>query len=135
MRHVRAPKRILAIAVPAAYVVLCLLLYSGSVDAASDVQHGISVANPSVNLGAVSVPLVGIRATTVTVDWRDEPPDALESSTLDPGCLMHLGESEGRVLLYDVRQEKLVRIPAADAIFTLDVEQDLPEGCIPPTSG
>lgn len=128
-RHVRKSRRILYVALPLAYAVLCSLLYTESVKAAKEVERGRAVVNPSVSVGNVSLPLIGIRATGVTMHWREDPPVGFGTNQPYEQCLMHLGEADGRVLLYNVRLEELVRVSADDAIFTLDVGEHLPGEC------
>lgn len=130
VKGIRRPKRIVVVAAPLAFSLLCVVLYSESAEAGRKARDGVAVAHPSLSFGTFSLPLVGIRAAPVTIHWNDDAPAAFRKGGLTSVCLMHVGEADGKTLLYNVRFGSLIRLPSDDAVFELRTDSKLPRVCL-----
>ena len=104
-------------------VLLALTLVFPLVDAgnaARKAQVGFAVGPVRLRgyLGPISeLPIVAIRADLATVEPSGKPGDAPAADRLRGSHLLYVGQSDGRVALYDPAVQQAVYVPAASIIL------------------
>lgn len=105
------------------------MLYNNAERAGERVKRGQNVHNVAVRIGPVRIPLLEVRAAPVTVYWKSkEVPTYFDDAPV--GCLMYIGESGEKVILFNVLDDSVVRFGAGDAVFSISEHGDLKELCL-----
>ena len=119
-----------ALAISVVLIIVAMFMFANT--SAEDVMTGRhqSLQGQYAAIGSFSLPLLEVRALPADVEWTGADESEPSSIPFAGDCLMYLGETEDRLLLYDALHSRTLRVSRdsmAISIRTLDSE--LPETC------
>jgi hypothetical protein len=103
-------------------------LFENAKRAGKDAHAGIGVNNVDISLLApLEIPLLEVRAAP-TVHWKgSDPPPYVERGPQE--CLIYLGQSGDKVVLFNLWDNSAVRLSSEDAVLAIAVSGEASDAC------